>query len=80
MSRKENCRDNAPNENWFNSFKNERVHGLCYETKEEMETMSLESTEVFYNRKRLHSTLGYKSPMQFLADWLNAQPDEKLVA
>ena len=80
MSRKGNCWDNAPTESWFNSFKNERVHGLRYETKEEMEAMSFEYIEVFYNRKRLHSTLGYKSPMQFLSDWLIAQQQEKLVA
>jgi putative transposase len=80
MSRKENCWDNAPAESWFSSFKNERVHGLCYATREEMKAMSLEYIEVFYNRKRLHSTLGYKSPMQFLSDWLIAQQQEKLVA
>ena len=80
MSRKGNCWDNAPTESWFNSFKNERVHGLRYATKEEMMAMSFEYIEVFYNRKRLHSTLGYKSPVQFLADWLNAQQQEKLVA
>lgn len=80
MSRKGNCWDNAPTESWFNSFKNERVLGLRYKTKEEMKAMSFEYIEVFYNRKRLHSTLGYKPPMQFLDDWLNAQQDEKLVA
>jgi len=42
--------------------------------------MSFEYIEVFYNRKRLHSTLGYKSPMQFLDDWFNAQRKEKQVA
>ena len=42
--------------------------------------MAFEYMEVFYNRKRLHSTLGYKSPMQFLSDWLSAQQQEKLVA
>jgi transposase InsO family protein len=80
MSRKGNCWDNAPTESWFNSFKNERVHGLYYATKEEMKAMSFEYIEVFYNRKRRHSTLGYTSPTQFLADWLDAQQDEKLVA
>ena len=42
--------------------------------------MAFEYIEVFYNRKRLHSTLGYKSPMRFLSDWLIAKQEEKLVA
>ena len=42
--------------------------------------MSFEYIEVFYNRKRLHSTLGYKPPIQFLDDWFIAQRKEKLVA
>ncbi|MCX7183980.1 MAG: IS3 family transposase, partial [Nitrosospira sp.] len=72
--------DNAPTESWFNSFKNERVHGLRYETRAEMTSMSFEYIEVLYNRKRQHLTLGYKSPIRFLDDWLNAQQKEKLVA
>lgn len=80
MSRKGNCWDNAPTESWFNSFKNERVHGLRYETRDEMKAMTFEYIEVLYNRKRQHSTLGYKSPMQFLENWLIAQQREKLVA
>lgn len=80
MSRKGNCWDNAPTESWFNSFKNERVHGRRYETRAEMTTASFEYIEVFYNRTRRHSTLGYKSPMQFLDDWRIAQQDENLGA
>lgn len=85
MSRKGNCWDNAPTESWFNSFKNERVHGLRFETRAEMTAMSFEYIEVLYNRRRQHSTLGYKSPIQFLDNWLLdnwliAQQKEKLVA
>ncbi len=80
MSRKGNCWDNAPTESWFNSFKNERVHGIRFETREEMRSVSFEYIEVFYNRKRLHSTLGYRSPMKFLQDWSAARSQEKLVA
>jgi putative transposase len=80
MSRKGNCWDNAPTESWFNSFKNERVHGVRFETRAEMTAMSFEYIEVLYNRKRQHSTLGYKSPIQFLDNWLIAQQNEKLVA
>ncbi len=87
-SRKGNCWEceaypsgcNAPGESWFGSFKNGRVYGERFKTRDEMMAMTFEYIEVFYNRKRLHSTLGYKSPMQFLSDWLNAQEQEKLVA
>jgi transposase InsO family protein len=61
MSRKGNCWDNAPTESWFNSFKNERVHGIRYATHADMKAASFEYIEVFYNRKRQHSTLGYCS-------------------
>ncbi len=80
MSRKGNCWDNAPTESWFNSFKNERVHGVSYATHADMRAASFEYIEVFYNRKRLHSTLGYRSPVQFLAHWISQQDQEKLVA
>ena len=80
MSRTGNCWDNAPTESGFNSFKNERVHGLRYETRVKMTAASFEYMEVFYNRTRRHSTLGYKSPMPFLEDWRMAQQDENLAA
>ena len=80
MSRKGNCWDNAPSESWFNSLKNERVHGRRYATRAEATADIFEYIEVFYNRKRRHSTLGYRSPTQFMKDWISAQHDEKLVA
>ena len=88
MSRKGDCweceaypsRYNAPTESWFGSFKNERVYGECFETWDEARRVAFEYIEVFYNRRRRHSTLGYKSPQRFLGDWLNGQPPEKLVA
>ncbi|MET3109448.1 putative transposase [Oxalobacteraceae bacterium GrIS 2.11] len=80
MSRKGNCWDNAPTESWFNSFKNERYHGICYETHDEMKAATFEYIEVFYNRTRQHSTLGYQSPIQFLNCWEEKQNQEKLAA
>jgi len=80
MSRKGDCWDNAPTESWFGSFKNERVHGERFETRDEMKAEAFEYIEVFYNRIRLHSTLGYKSPVQFLNDWISVQSPEELVA
>jgi putative transposase len=80
MSRKGNCWDNSPTESWFNSYKNERYHGLRYTTQAEMRAASFEYIEVFYNRKRQHSTLGYKSPLQFLQRWISEQNREKRAA
>jgi transposase InsO family protein len=45
-----------------------------------MTAMSFEYIEVLYNRKRKHLSLGYKSPIRFLDDWLIAQQKKKLVA
>jgi transposase InsO family protein len=73
MSRKGNCWDNAPTESWFNSFKNERIHGVRYATRAAMKAVSFEYIEVFYNRQRLHSTLGYQSPAQYLERWRQEQ-------
>lgn len=80
MSRKGNCWDNAPTESWFNSFKNERYHGTRYATQAEMKSVSFEYIEVFYNRTRQHSTLGYQSPIQYLDQWRREQHQEKLAA
>ena len=71
---------NAPTESWFNSFTNEWVHGWRFATREDMTATAFEYIEVLYNRKRLHSTLGYKSPALFLQNWLAAQQMEKQVA
>jgi transposase InsO family protein len=58
MSRKGNCWDNAPTESFFNSLKNERVHGAAYATRADAQADLFEYVEVFYNRRRRHSTLG----------------------
>lgn len=80
MSRKGNCWDNAPTESWFNSFKNERYHGMRYASHAEMKAASFEYIEVFYNRTRQHSTLAYQSPVQYLDRWRQEQNQEKLAA
>ncbi len=80
MSRKGNCWNNAPTESWFNTFKNERVHGIRYATHAEIKAAAFEYIEVLYNRKRQQSTLGYSSPTQFLEHWIRAQNQAKLVA
>ena len=80
MSRKGNCWDNAPTESFFNSLKNERVHGTRYRTREAAIADLFEYIEVFYNRSRRHSTLKGQSPTQFLADWISAQHGQNLAA
>ena len=74
MSRKGNCWDNAPTESFFNSLKNERVHGTIYATRTDAQTDLFEYIEVFYNRRRRHSTLGYSAPIRFLEDWVSKHP------
>lgn len=65
MSRKGNCYDNAVVESFFSTLKNELVHERDYHTREEAQAEVFEFIEVFYNRQRLHQTLGYVSPVQF---------------
>jgi putative transposase len=67
MSRKGNCFDNAVVESFFSTLKNELVHERAYHTREEAQAEVFEFIEVFYNRQRLHQTLGYVSPVQFEA-------------
>ena len=45
-----------------------------------MKAASFEYIEVFYNLKRQHSTLGYRTPIQFLENWIREQHQEKLIA
>ena len=65
MSRKGNCWDNAAMESPFGTLKQELVHRETYATREEAQRSLFEYIEVFYNRQRLHSTLGYLSPVQY---------------
>jgi putative transposase len=73
MSRKGNCWDNAPSESFFNSLKNERVHGARYETRDAARADVFEYIEVFYNRTRRHSSINGVSPVSFYETWLNRQ-------
>lgn len=68
MSRKGNCYDNAVVESFFSTLKQDLVHGRDYRSHEEARVEIFEFIEVFYNRQRLHQTLGYVSPMQFEAN------------
>jgi len=65
MSRRGNCYDNAPMESFFSSLKCEQVHRQRYQTRAEARNDIFSYIEVFYNRKRRHSSLGYVSPEEF---------------
>lgn len=73
MSRKGNCWDNAVMESFYNSLKNERVFHQDYATREQAKADLVQYIEVFYNRVRRHSGLGYRSPAQHYAAWIAQQ-------
>ena len=64
MSRKGNCWDNAVAESFFHSLKVELIHGRNYRTRQEAQSEIFDYIEVFYNRQRRHSTLGYRTPAE----------------
>ena len=65
MSRKGDCWDNAVVESFFATLKSELVEDAEWATREEARSALFEWIEVWYNRQRRHSSLGYMSPMQF---------------
>ncbi len=65
MSRGGNCWDNAPVESFFASLKREMVHRYQFATRQEARQALFSWIEVWYNRKRRHSALGYLSPQEF---------------
>lgn len=72
MSRKGNCWDNAPTESLWGRLKTACVHGRRFATHEQARQVVMDWI-AFYNHSRLHSALGYLSPMQFEQRWLAAQ-------
>jgi transposase InsO family protein len=65
MSRKGNCWDNAVAESFFSTLKQELVYLSTFKTRQEAKLALFEYIEVFYNRKRRHSSLGYLSPVEY---------------
>jgi putative transposase len=68
MSRKGNCWDNAPVERFFSSLKREWTGDQLYRTRQAAIADVREYVAVYYNSKRLHSTLGYKTPLDYEKD------------
>ena len=69
MSGTGNCYDNAAMESFYHTLKTEHVYFEYYNTREEAKQSIFEYIEVFYNRQRRHSTLGYVSPMVYEKQW-----------
>ena len=72
MSRKGNCWDNAVTETLFGSLKVERLHDIRFETRRQAKDEVIDWI-TFYNRRRMHSTLGYMTPMEFEEIWRSQQ-------
>lgn len=68
MSRKGECLDNAPMESFFASLKKELVHRQRFRTRAQAKAAIFEYIEVFYNRQRRHSGIGYQTPQQAFED------------
>ena len=65
MSGKGNCWDNAVMESFYRTLKVELIYQNHYQTRREAQRDIFEYIEVFYNRERLHSSLGYYSPEEY---------------
>ncbi len=65
MSRRGNCWDNAPMESFFSRLKVELIYPNNYQSVEELKAGVFEYIEIFYNRKRKHSAIGYISPAEY---------------
>jgi transposase InsO family protein len=65
MSRTGDCWDNAPMESFFGSLKNELIHRCSFPSRASARQKIFEYVEVFYNRKRRHSALGYQTPVEY---------------
>lgn len=71
MSRKGNCWDNAVAESFFKTLKSELIRHENYKTIQQAKTAVFEFIETWYNRKRLHSSLGYKTPVEIELEFNN---------
>jgi transposase InsO family protein len=67
------CWDNALAESFFASLKNERVHHMVYPTRTKAKDDIARYIELHYNRRRIHSALGYRTPHEVRNEYLNSQ-------
>ena len=69
MSAKGCCYDNACAETFFASLKKDMLYGHKFKTRAEAKMAVVEYIELFYNSRRLHSTLGYNSPKEYRKEY-----------
>lgn len=70
MSRKGNCWDNAVAESFFHTLKTQLIHHVSFKDSQEAEQRLFNYIEIYYNRRRRHSTNNYKSPVSFEEEWV----------
>jgi len=73
MSRRGNCYDNAPMESFWGTLKTELIHQQHYSTRQQAQQEIIEYIEIFYNRQRRHSRLGYLSPAAYAQQYYRTQ-------
>ena len=67
LGRTGQCWDNALSESWFSAYKTELIHTRSWATKASVRRATFEYIESWYNLRRLHSSLGYRSPATYEA-------------
>ena len=77
LSAKGNCDDNAQAESWFSRFKSELVEGGVFEDCEQARSEAFSYIEGYYNRQRLDSSLGYKTPLEFEKELREKEKDKE---
>ncbi|MEZ5977966.1 MAG: IS3 family transposase [Planctomycetota bacterium] len=80
MSRKGNCHDNAVIESFFGTFKQEWANWQEWSGLDDARASTHDYVERFYNRERLHSTLGYRTPMEVDGELLHVRTQHEVVA
>lgn len=78
MSRKGDCYDNAMMESFWGTLKEECVGQYIFQSRKEAKTALFDYIEVFYNRKRRHSALGYLSPVDFEKQGQQQEDDKRI--
>ncbi|PZG41760.1 hypothetical protein C1I98_20815 [Spongiactinospora gelatinilytica] len=72
------CYDNAMAESFFSAIKNEWLHRFVFTTRAKARRQVIRSIEGFYNHRRLHSALGYRTPMEVLEEFLKSEQPHRL--